>query len=186
MTKLTLLFIFLAIKSIYIPLNRRKSKYYWKLPIDDKVPLVPVFIIPYIGYFFLIFGSVILLWETPQINPFLVSYIVSYILAGIFWYILPNGVARPKITGKDIFSRLTKFIYKYDDDTNGFPSAHVFSTLICCYFLSLFFPSLYILIWGLASLIIISTLLVKQHYVIDILGGIILFALSVAIGVNLW
>lgn len=186
MTKLTLLFIFLAIKSIYIPLNRRKSKYYWKLPIDDKVPLVPVFIIPYIGYFFLVFGSVVVLWETPHINPFLVSYIVSYVLAGIFWYMLPNGVARPKITKKDVFSRLTKFIYKYDDDTNGFPSAHVYSTLICSYFLAIVFPTSTTLIWTGAGFIILSTLLVKQHYVIDILGGVILFALSIAIGANLW
>lgn len=186
MTKLTLLFIFLAIKSIYIPLNRRKSKYYWKLPVDDMVPLIPVFIIPYVGYFFVVFGSVVVLWETPYISRFLISYIVSYVFAGIFWYLLPNGVARPKIPDNDVFSRLTKFIYKYDDDTNGFPSAHVFSTLICSHFLAIAFPESAAFIWGGATVVALSTIFVKQHYVIDIVGGLIVFVLSVAIGANLW
>lgn len=186
MNKLALLLAFLAIKSIYLPLNRRKSKYYWKIKADDYIPLIPVFIIPYIGYFFLVIFSVYALWSTPYISQFLVSYIVSYILAGIFWYFVPNGVARPKIIKNDIFSLLIKTIYKYDDDTNGFPSAHVFSTLLCSYFLYLVFPGYLSAIWGLALLIILSTVFVKQHYLIDILGGIIVFVLSVIIGGFLW
>lgn len=176
----------MVVKSLYLPLNRRKSRYYWKLKIDDRIPLVPIFIIPYVGYFLLIIWTVIVLWKTQYIDRFLISYIVSYVLAGIFWYVFPNGVARPKITKEDVFSRLTKLIYKYDDDTNGFPSAHVFSTMICSYFLSIVFPGNEVLIWGTALLIIASTVLVKQHYIIDIFGGVLVFALSIAIGVNLW
>lgn len=186
MSKLALLLIFLAVKSIYLPLNKRKSKYYWKIPVDDLIPLVPFFIIPYIGYFFIVIASVILLWNTPLIDGFLKSYIVSYIIAAIFWYLFPNGVARPVITKTDPFSRLTKFIYSHDDDTNGFPSAHVFASLICSYFLTMAFPANGVLIWSSGLLIIISTLLVKQHYILDILGGVIVFFLSIIIGAFLW
>jgi membrane-associated phospholipid phosphatase len=186
MTKLQLLIAFLIVKSIYLPLNKRKSKYYWKIKWDDSIPLVPIFIIPYLGYFAIVIFSVIALWNTPYIYEFLISYICSYILAGIFWYLFPNGVARPKIEKNDIFSRMIKTIYKYDDDTNGFPSAHVFATLICCYYLTAIYPNNLLFIWLTGLLIILSTVFVKQHYIIDLLGGVVTFALSVIIGGLLW
>lgn len=182
MSKTLLLIIFLLVKSIYLPLNKRRSKYYWKIKFDDSIPFIPIFIIPYIGYFFFIITTIVLLWDTEHINNFFIIYIISYILAGLFWYLVPNGVKRPVINKKDIFSRLTAFIYKYDDDTNGFPSAHVLASLICSYFLSLAFPEYLILIWLINFFICISTVFVKQHYILDILGGIITFWLSIVIG----
>ncbi|MFA6081034.1 MAG: phosphatase PAP2 family protein [Patescibacteria group bacterium] len=183
MNKIFLLILFLLVKSVYLPLNKRKSRYYWKIKIiDDNIPLIPVFIIPYLGYFIYIIATIIFLWNSSVINIFFVTYIISYIIAGFFWYFIPNGVKRPVIKGKDIFSKLITLIYKYDDDTNGFPSAHIFGTLICSYFLSLVFPQQTILIWLVNFLICISTVFVKQHYVLDIVGGIITFWLSIMIG----
>jgi len=182
MIKILLLLIFLLVKSIYLPLNKRKSKYYWKIKFDDKIPFIPIFIIPYVGYFFYVIATIIYLWNTKYINNFFITYIISYIFAGLFWYFVPNGVKRPKVYKKDIFSQLTKYIYGIDEDTNGFPSAHIFATLICSYFLAFAFPSHLILILSVTFLISISTVFVKQHYVLDILGGIVNFGLSVLIG----
>lgn len=181
MNKILLLFILLLVKSIYLPLNKRKSKYYWKIKFDDSIPFIPVFIIPYIGYFFYVIATIIFLWNTKYINNFFITYIISYILAGLFWYFVSNGVKRLKIERKDIFSRLTKFIYKYDDDTNGFPSAHIFATLICPYFLFLAFPEKLVSILVATILISLSTVFVKQHYILDILGGFLNFGLSLMI-----
>jgi membrane-associated phospholipid phosphatase len=183
MNKTLLLILFLLVKSVYLPLNKRKSKFYWKIRIiDDYIPLIPIFIIPYLGYFIYIITTIILLWNSNYIYFFFTTYIISYIIAGFFWYFIPNGVKRPLIKGKDIFSKLIALIYKYDDDTNGFPSAHIFGTLICSYFLTLVFPQQTILIWLINFLICISTVFVKQHYVLDIAGGIITFWLSIMIG----
>lgn len=182
MNKILLLIIFLLTKSVYLPLNKRKSKYYWKIKFDDLIPFIPIFIIPYIGYFFYIVTTIILLWNTQFINNFFITYIISYILAGLFWYLFPNGVKRPVITKTDVFSKLTRFIYKYDDDTNGFPSAHILASLICSYFLSLVFPQQLLLIWLVNFFICISTIFVKQHYILDILGGVIFFLISILLG----
>ncbi|KKQ24671.1 MAG: Ser/Thr and Tyr protein phosphatase (Dual specificity) [Candidatus Roizmanbacteria bacterium GW2011_GWC2_37_13] len=181
MTKILLLTIFLAVKSLYIPLNKRKSKYYWRLKIDDRIPFLPIFIIPYLGYFVWILVAIIYLWKTQYINKFFVLYIISYILAGLFWYFFPNGVRRPIIKSKNIFSKITSFIYSIDDDTNGFPSAHIFGTLICSYFLILAFSAYSLQIFTVGFVISISTLFTKQHYLIDILGGILIFVLSIMI-----
>lgn len=182
MNKIFLLILFLLVKSIYLPLNKRKSRYYWKIKLDDAIPLVPIFIVLYIGYFFYVAAAIIFLWNTKYINNFFITYIISYISAGLFWYFVPNGVKRPKIYKKDIFSKLTAFIYKHDGDTNGFPSAHIFATLICSYFLSLAFPGHSIFIWSVNFFICISTVFVKQHYILDFLGGIVFFWISIIIG----
>lgn len=178
----TLLFIaFLLIKSIYIPLNRRKSKYYWRLSIDDKIPFIPIFIIPYLGYFIWILMTVVLLWNTKYIYDFFIAYIASYILGGAFWYFFPNGVRRPIIKEKDTFSKITLFIYSIDEDTNGFPSAHIFGTLICSYFMLLVLPQYLLPILIISFVISVSTLFTKQHNVIDLIGGFIVFIMSVII-----
>ena len=179
MNKTILLVTFLLVKSIYLPLNKRKSKYYWKIKFDYSIPFIPIFIIPYLGYFIFIISTIILLWNTKYINNFFITYIISYILSGLFWYFVPNGVKRPVIVKKDIFSRLTRIIFKYDNDTNGFPSAHIFATLICSYFLYFAFPENLLVNLSVTFLISISTVFVKQHYVLDILGGIIFFWLSI-------
>lgn len=181
MAKVLYLIMFLIVKSIYLPLNKRKSKYYWKLKIDDSIPFLPVFIIPYVSYFPYIVVTIISMWNTPHVYEFFGSYIISYVVAGIFWYLIPNGVKRPDVSGQDVFSRLTSYIFKHDDDTNGFPSAHVFATLICSYFLFLSFPAFLPLILFMAIAIIASTVLVKQHYVVDILGGGIVFFVSICL-----
>ena len=180
-SKYLLLIFFLITKSIYIPLNRRSSRYYWKLKVDDKIPLLPVFIIPYLGYYLLIIITIYLLWTTNYITQFFISYIISYLLAGIFWYLFPNGVKRPLINGQGLFNNLIKYIYKIDNDTNGFPSAHIFASLICSYYLYLVYPQYLLLIAIIWLLIGLSTILVKQHYIVDILGGMIVFVLSIAI-----
>jgi membrane-associated phospholipid phosphatase len=179
MDKILLLSVFLLVKFLYLPLNKRKSKYYWKIDFDNKIPLIPVFIIAYVGYFFYIPVTVILLWNTKYIDIFLITYSLSYILAEIFWLFVPNGVKRMPINKKDVFSRFTSFIHLHDDDTNGFPSAHVITSLVCSYFLALVFPQSIVTIWIVSFLICISTVLVKQHYILDILGGILFSIASI-------
>jgi len=175
---IVLLIFSLAIKGLYIPLNRRRSQFYWKIPLDNKIPLLPFFTIFYLLYHPGVFSTYILLWNTPHINRFLLSIIISYIISTIFWYFIPNGVSRPILTQSTILHNILRFIYKHDGDTNGFPSAHVFVSLICGHFLSTAFPAGAIMIWPSILLIILSTVFTKQHYMIDILGGMLVYIVT--------
>lgn len=179
--KLILLLILIPLKSLYIPLNKRKSRYYWKLPIDDKVPLIPIFILPYLLHHPGIILTGALLWNTEYISPFLLSLIISYVIAVIFWYFVPNGVRRPPLPDKSIFTPLIKNLYAHDGDTNGFPSAHIFVALLCGHYLSLGFPHFIPYIWIAISTVILSVLFTKQHYIIDIAGGIAVYVISSSI-----
>ncbi|OGC97501.1 hypothetical protein A2634_02345 [Candidatus Amesbacteria bacterium RIFCSPHIGHO2_01_FULL_48_32] len=115
--------------------------------------------------------------QPPQIQILLVDSNTAL----IFWFLFPNGVHRPPLSDKNLFSKLLNFIYRHDHDTNGFPSSHVFSTLIASYFLARAFPHLTPQIISLAILIISGTLFTKQHYVTDIFGGFLWTALSISI-----
>jgi len=140
--KLLLFGIFLISAYLYFPLNKRRSRYYWKSPIDREVPLVPIFVIPY--YFYLIYAPLALL---------------------AVWLFTGALFTRFFTKVKDLYSN-------DKHDTNAFPSNHVYGVIICSYYLSVGFPSV-IWLFGLVGLsIVVSTILVKQHNVIDLFGGI--------------
>jgi len=105
-----------------------------------------------------------------------------YSIATILWYMIPNGGVRTVITKPhDFLARIVNWVYKKDGDTNGFPSNHVFMSIICSYYLSLSYPNMYLLWILLGIMVSISTVFAKQHYIIDIIGGIMFAVLSILI-----
>lgn len=138
-------------------------------------------VVPYSLMFPLIALAFVLLYRTNLAIPYFSSLTLANVLATLYWYLLPNGVARPKIEARNLHTRLLNFIYTHDGDANGFPSGHVFLTGISTYFLALEFPSfsgLLLILWIIVS---ISTVYTKQHYVIDILGGIVVTIIAIGV-----
>ncbi|OGM86992.1 hypothetical protein A2614_01775 [Candidatus Woesebacteria bacterium RIFOXYD1_FULL_40_21] len=169
-----LLILFLISTVLYLLLNRRPSKYYWKSFWDDKIPLVPIFIIPYLGLFPFLIATFMFVWKNDIFTFFVTNLVIANYTASIFWYLFPNGVKRPIIKSRDFFSKVLSKLYKIDKyDTNGFPSNHVFISIICSIFLSLVYPGQTYLFILTAGVIVISVVLVKQHYLIDVIGGTI-------------
>lgn len=179
--KISALIFLLLLKSLYVPLNRRASRYYWQKKIDLFIPLVALFIFPYVAYYPFIVLSFLLLWNSVFFMSFVVSLIVAYAIAELFWYLFPNGVKRPVLENTTFSKKILNFIYAHDNDTNGFPSAHVFVSLLCGYFLYLQFPSALLAIGVVTFFIVISTVFTKQHYFVDILGGLAVSILAVLI-----
>ena len=104
-------------------------------------------------------------------------------LSLLFCAIVPNGTdLRPAyIYGNDIFTRTVRALWRTDTPTNVFPSIHVFNSVT----LALAYHHCARLrgrkwLWVRVSAdllcvsIILSTMLLKQHSVIDVIGGIIL------------
>lgn len=175
MDKFSLILIYLFLNWLYLPLSRRQAKYYWQLPIDKKIPLFPVAVLPYVSYyFFFLAGSLILIFSSLW-REFLLVMIMVQLAADWFWYCFPNGVRRPAVSGNTWPERLVKQLYRFNpEDAPGLPSVHTFHSLIIGMYLSQLYPAAAGFIWLWAGLIIASTVLVKQHYLLDMLAGIFL------------
>jgi len=92
--------------------------------------------------------------------------------------LFPNMVdLRPsEVPGDDVFAEMTRLIYSMDDNCNVFPSGHALGAVLMAFGWSRIAdrPWQKAASWTLNAGIILSTLLLKQHSVIDAAGGIIL------------
>lgn len=167
---------------LYIPVNRLISGgYNLKTDIDNFIPLLPLFVIPYLfGLIFWIFTilKINLSKDERLIKEFNLMLIIASIVSVAIYILIPTFVTRPVVTGTDIFSDILRFIYSNDQVYNAAPSGHTFYTILCYVGLNRLVPGKKYL-WGILSiLIIISTVLTKQHNFLDIVIGIV-FALGV-------
>lgn len=147
--------------------------------LDDYVPFLPIFAIPYVAWYVVQASTA---WycfrKDRKVFRKLVGYILFVYAVAISVYILyPTAIDfRPEITGKDIFSKIVGTIYGMDNPTNVFPSLHVLVAVGCafaqCSAKKLGKPILCILWWLIALSVCISTVLIKQHSVLDIFAAI--------------
>ena len=141
-------------------------------PFESLIPFIALFVIPYMFLYVLIPLAMVLLWDKPILPTMIWTLIFANISASIFWYLVPNGVKRRKRKERGVFVQLVNWVYKIDDDdTNGFPSAHVYAPLITAYFVGLAYPAWGMLFVFAAVLVAASTIFIKQHYIVDVFGG---------------
>ncbi len=156
------------------------------LPIDDKIPFCEYFIIPYYLWFAFVPAVMIYLLlyskkEFYEASAFLFIGMTIFLIICTVW---PNGLnLRQDISYRNnICADIVKSLYKTDTSTNVFPSIHVFNTLGCLIAMlkSKGLKGRHI-IKGLATilsiLIVLATMFLKQHSIIDVIGGFGLAAL---------
>lgn len=167
---------------LYIPVNRLISGgYNLKTDIDNYIPLLTIFVIPYLfGLIFWIFTiyKINLSKEEKLIKEFNLMIILASIVSVTIYVLIPTFVTRPVVIGTDIFSEILRFIYSNDQVYNAAPSGHTFYTILCFVGLNRLLPERKYLWEILSVLIIISTVLTKQHNFLDIVIGSI-FALGI-------
>ena len=105
-------------------------------PIDDKIPFIEYFIVPYLLWFVFI-AVVFAYFFFTDVDGFYKLAKISFAGMTIFLIIstiMPNGLAiRPVVFERDnIFVDLVKMLYQTDTPTNVFPSLHVFNSLAAC------------------------------------------------------
>jgi membrane-associated phospholipid phosphatase len=167
---------------LYVPVNRLISGgFNLKTNIDNYIPLLPLFVVPYLfGLVFWIFSilKINLSKDEKLIKEFNLMVILASIVSVAIYILIPTFVTRPVVTGTDMFSEILSFIYSNDQVYNAAPSGHTFYTILCFVGLNRLIPNRRYL-WGILSvLIIISTVLTKQHNFLDIVIGIV-FALGI-------
>ena len=151
--------------------------------LDDYIPFVKEFVFIYVLWYPLMIGMALwLLWKDRRaFRRYGWATITGLTASVIIFFIIPSGQElRPDVLGTDFASNLLRGIYSADTNTNVLPSMHVVGTLsaICAAFDTTSFKKKWIkwLILLMGVGINASTVLIKQHSILDIFAGIALFA----------
>ena len=165
---------------IYDSLNHGPNSIFLQTPLDRALPVVPIFAIPYVSLIPYIVVSLIafLFFRVRVYRSAALTMIIVWFISYAFYFFLQSYIARPQITGTDPFSGMIRSIYAADQPYNDFPSLHTsLSTIIAVHWWRvdrrIGVPAA---IW--TGLIVASTVLVKQHYVADVAGGLVLAGLT--------
>jgi len=147
--------------------------------LDRKVPFVKEWIVIYVGcYIFWVINYILIAREGKEkCYRFATADIMSRLICAVFFIIIPTTNVRPIVAGSDIFSSLVSNIYMIDSATNLFPSIHCMVSWFCFIGIrkSKKIPGWYkIASCAIAVTICLSTQFTKQHYMIDIAGGILI------------
>lgn len=153
--------------------------------IDAFIPFCEFFIVPYYLWFFYIAATVLFFSlfneDRTEYLQLLVNLFFGMSLFLIISYYYPNALdLRPTHFSRDnLFVDLVRILYKVDTPTNVFPSIHVYNSVAACYAIYNCkklqdHPGIRITSLLLTVFIILSTMLLKQHSVLDVISGILL------------
>lgn len=149
--------------------------------LDHMIPFCEYFIVPYLFWFVYVAGS--FLWfmlkeDDDMFYRFSGVMFGGMTIALIIYTVFPNGIhLRPDLdASRNLFTWLTSLIYKADTCTNVFPSLHVFTSAVIAIFFSKSRltgekPRMKYAFYGISGLIILSTVFLKQHSVLDLAAG---------------
>ncbi len=142
--------------------------------LDHVIPLWPPFIVFYLIGDLFVFAGIFLIRDQRTFD------IAAAVMAGMLtvafltFYFVPIEMHKEIATGADIFSRWTRFQQVNDTTFNSFPSLHVTLNTFAYLVMVRERPRLRKIFLPILVLIILSTLFVKQHLVIDVIGGLAL------------
>ncbi len=162
----------------------RSSYQVIELALDRKIPFVEEFVLPYVSWFaFVPLGVLLLLKYDREMY----DRAVTFLMTGMTVFLLvstlfPNmQFLRPFILPREnVFTKLIGLLWMVDTPTNVSPSIHVFNTLAI---LVMIWKSrakelkglrlrLMWTVWG--ALIILSTMFIKQHSLLDVLAAFLM------------
>ena len=153
-------------------------------PLDDRIPFCEYFIVFYYIWYLFIGGTALYLIfaDAPAFRRYMWFFMISFSFTLIFNVTYPNGQdLRPDLSalGRDnLFIRLIEMIYAADTNTNVCPSMHVIGSFAAMFAVfdckrlrkTVVAPILAVLLTILVSA---STVLVKQHSIVDVFWGVI-------------
>lgn len=147
--------------------------------LDRLIPIWAPSVIIYLGCYLFWAANYIIIaqQEKDTVCQFFSADFLSRIVCLIFYLVVPTTNVRPNVDPSGFWNQLLLYLYSIDAADNLFPSIHCLVSWFC-----------YIGIRGnekipkwyrglsciMALLVCASTLLTKQHVIIDVIGGILL------------
>lgn len=149
-------------------------------PLDRVVPLQPAWALVYGAlYLFLILLPLFVVRQEEQIRRTLLAYLTIWITAYACFFLYPTVAPRPaSVVGSGFVVWGLRFLYSADPPFNCFPSLHVAHSFVSALTCHLVHRGLGIAAIVCASLVGAATLFTKQHYVVDVVAGVLLAGIA--------
>ena len=171
--------------------TQKMTHFDFSLPVDDVIPFIPAFSVIYVlAYIQWIAGFILIARDSRELCCRVISgEIISKLICMALFLLVPTTMARARIVSDGFFDHIVGFIYRMDAADNLFPSIHCLESWMCFrgamrmkktgsryrYFTLLF-----------SLLVFASTVLIKQHTVVDIVGGVLAAEIGLQIGQRIY
>lgn len=147
-------------------LSPRELPYTWA---DRLIPFVPELLPLYVAYIPFFWWTVVRSANDRELNRILYATHFQLLLCVPFFVLFPVRMPRELFYGADVYGWADAFWRWFDAPNNCIPSLHVANSLVCMQFN---WPRSYRWLYtGVALGVVASTVLVKQHYVVDVAAG---------------
>lgn len=153
------------------------------MAIDDYIPFLEIFVIPYFCWFGYVALSVLyfIFFDKEEYTKLFTTLVTGMTLFLIISTIWPNmHELRPETFARDnVLTRMIGGLYTTDTCTNLVPSIHVYNSIMVA--IAIFrseklrkYTWLQIASLILSALIVLSTVFIKQHSFFDVITGVAL------------
>jgi membrane-associated phospholipid phosphatase len=165
----------------YLAVNRLVGDgpfHHLSLPLDVAIPFVPAFVLAYMLVYVTPATTGFFLEDRAELyRTFLAFGLNSFICFTIF-LVYPVEYPRVLPIPDTIFGHLLAFVHVLDRPVNCFPSHHI-STSFTTFFAIARQNRAWGAVFGVAAVLVaLSTVFVKQHYVVDVPAGIAVACLT--------
>ncbi len=174
----------LTVYNVIGRLDLRRSTTLLETGIDRAIPLVPWTTWFYEPFYIGIFVIGVLGFRSRLLfNRTLVCVVANGVVGGVFHLLLPAAYPRPVLAPPhpDLSTAFLALVHRIDPPGNVFPSLHVAHGFMIAFLLRRERPTLGAAALVMATLLALSTLTTKQHFVVDIIAGF-----AMALGCRAW
>lgn len=158
-----------------------RARYVPELALDRALPLIPSWALVYGAlYLFLILLPLLVVRQDELIRRTVHACLVAWVTSYLFFFVVYPTVAPrpPVVTGYGFGMWGLQVLYGADPPYNCFPSLHVAHSFVSAMAAGRVHRRLGAIALGCASLVAVSTLLTKQHYVVDVVAGVALAVMA--------
>jgi len=143
--------------------------------LDSFIPYIPYFAVPYALYVPVVLLSFYLYWKDYKKYRVMALSVIAVLIISIAIYLtFQTRVIRENVEPADFFNWGVSVAYSLDEPVNALPSLHVALPTLATLFVYKRNRKLGLYIAPVTVLIILSTVFIKQHAVLDVFAGLIL------------
>ena len=156
------------------------------LGLDHQIPFVPEAVYPFWLAYVIIPAPAVLFRTRGELVQAGSTFVVLILLSCLIFVLFPVSVPRPQSLPDTLAGALVAHIYQVDQPVCGFPSLHVSASFLAARIGVRAHKVAGLLLFLFCLLTSVATLLIKQHVLLDVAGGVAIALITEVFVDKLW